>query len=306
MVVPFTLRQLEYFTATMEHGTFRAAATACSVSETALAQAITDLERALGQTLLLRQRSRGVTPTSEGLALIAMSRSLLDQATELESAADDLRNELSGPLRIGCYSTLSPFIVPSIIAGFAKPHPRLDVTIVEGDPTELQTQLHEGRLDCVLMLSRQAGASVETHAVRAGRPRVILSAEHPLAERTHLSLRLLEKEPMVLLDLPAVRANLLPMLGEVGIHPRIEWRTTVFETVRSLVARNLGWSVLLHQTPTDVSYEGLPLRSIFIDEPVASNDVALGVLRGRRWNARLRAFEEHCREHFRRMDAGSS
>ncbi|MEV8273048.1 LysR family transcriptional regulator [Microbacterium sp. NPDC077184] len=305
MVVPFTLRQLEYFAATAELGSFRAAAAECRVSETALAQSVTDLEKTLGQTLLIRQRSRGVTPTSEGRALLVLSRSLLDHATEVSVAADEMRSELSGPLRIGCYSTLSPFIVPSILADFATPHPRLEVTIVEGDPNDLQNQLVDGKLDCVLLQRRQAMPGVITRSLRTGEPKLLLSAEHPRAASRVVALHDLADEPMVLLDLPGVRANLLPMLAEVGIEPRIGWRTTVFETVRSLVARNLGWAVLIHRPPVEVSYEKLPLVAVKIAEPIASSDVSLGVLRGRRLNARLLAFEKHCVEHFRRLDAAA-
>ncbi|WP_438854825.1 LysR substrate-binding domain-containing protein [Agromyces sp. M3QZ16-3] len=302
MVVPFTLRQLEYFAATAELGSFRAAAAECRVTETALAQSVTDLEKSLGQTLFIRQRSRGVTPTSEGRALLVLARSLLDHATEVSVAADELRSELSGPLRIGCYSTLSPFIVPSIIDDFAMPHPRLDVTVVEGDPYDLQGRLVEGKLDCVLLQRRQAIRGVETRPLRTGEPKVILSADHRLARNKSISLRDLADEPMVLLDLPAVRETLLPMLAEVGIEPRIGWRTTVFETVRSLVARNLGWALLIHRPPIELSYENRPLVTLRIAEPIASSDVSLGILRDRRMNARLLAFEQHCVEHFRRLD----
>lgn len=302
MEVRFTLRQLEYFTATVEQGTFRAAAAQCRVSETALAQAVTDLETALGQTLFLRQRSRGVVPTAEGLTLLALSRSLLDQATELASAANDLRSGLTGPLRIGCYSILSPFIVPSILGDFASRNEGLDVSIVEGEPHHLQELLLEGKLDCVLILHRQGLPHVEIHAVRPQRARVVLSEEHRLAGRRSVSLTELEGEPMIFLDQPAVRSGLLPILEAIGVQPTIRLRTTVFETVRSLVARNLGWAILHQQPPLDLSYEGRRVRYLRIEDPIPSNDVCLGVLRGRRWNARLVAFEEFCIERFRQMD----
>lgn len=302
MVVPYTFRQLEYFTATVEQRSFRAAAARCHVTETALAQGVTELEESLGQTLFIRQRSRGVVPTSEALALFALSRSLLDQAGELSTAASELRHELAGPLRVGCYSTLSPFLVPAIIADFARPHPKLELELVEGEPHALQADLLGGKLDCVLLQRRQAIPGVVTRSLQFAEPKVILAASHRLADQSEISLRQLVDEPMVLLDIPAVRENLLPMLEDVGIKPTIAWRTTVFETTRSLVARNLGWSVLIHHPPAPVSYEKLPLATLRITEPIASSDISLGILRGRRANARLVAFERFCRDHFQHVD----
>lgn len=302
MVRPFTLRQLEYFTTAVELGTFRAAAAECRVTETALAQAISDLEASLGQTLFIRNRAKGVVATGEGLELLALARSLLDQADEFASIAHDLRAELTGVLRIGCYSILSPFIMPSIIADFALPNPGLDLSVVEDDPNALQTLLIEGKLDCVLLQQRQSLPAVELRHLHRRHPQIILAADHPLADEDRVSLRDLANEPMVLLDIPAVRRNLMPLLDEVGIQPNIQWRTMVFETVRSLVARGLGWSVLIHHPPSSISYEGLPLRTIEIADPISSNDVALGVIKGRHMTRRLLAFEQHCRRFFENLE----
>jgi hypothetical protein len=54
-----TLRQLQYFVATVDHGSVTAAAEASHVSQAAASMAIAQLEKALGADLFVRSRSRG-------------------------------------------------------------------------------------------------------------------------------------------------------------------------------------------------------------------------------------------------------
>ena len=61
---------------------------------------------------------------------------------------------------------------------------------------------------------------------------------------------------MVLLDLPHSREYFQPLLASAGVTPVIRHRTASYETVRGLVARGHGWS-MLHQRPVeDVTYGG--------------------------------------------------
>lgn len=304
-MVRFTFRQLEYFVAVAQHGTFRAAARECRISETALAQSVTELEHSLEQSLFLRQRSRGVTLTAEGRTLLPLARSLVDQAEELSGAAQELRSEIVGPLTIGCLTSFSPFVAPTVLADFAAAHPKLDLKFVEGDPIDLQRQLIDGQLDCVVLQERQALPEIEVRPLRASRPWVVLSANHRLASNPVVSLHDLASESMVLLDSPAVSLNLLPTLEALGFRPRIGLRTKVFETVRSMVARNLGWTVLITRPPGDLSYENLPLVYRPPKEAVPHDRLSIGYIRARPLTVRVRAIEEHLRDHFRGVDGPS-
>ena len=301
-MVNFTFRQLEHFVAVAQHGTFRAAARECRISETALAQSVTELEHSLGQTLLLRQRSRGVTLTTEGRTLVPLAQSLVDQADELSGAADALGAEIAGPMSVGCLRSFSPLVAPTVLADFAAAHPRLELKLIEGEPIDLQRRLIDGRLDCVVIQERQAMSEIETRPIRASRPWIVLPAPHRLASSPIVSLHDLAEEPMVLLDSPAIHLNLLPTLETLGVRPRIGLRTTVFETVRAMVARGLGWSVLITRPPGDVSYENLPIVYRTPEEPLPHDRLSVGILRTRRPTARVQAITRHLREHFRGID----
>ena len=69
-----TPARLEAFIAAAEEGTFSAAARRLDVSQPALSQTVTALERQLGVQLLVRS-STGVRTTEVGITLLAQARS---------------------------------------------------------------------------------------------------------------------------------------------------------------------------------------------------------------------------------------
>ena len=83
------LRQLRYFLAVVDAGSFSGAAAVVNVAQPALSLHVKKMEEALDTPLLLRG-AQGVTPTEAGLLLAARARRLLvdfDQAVEETRAA---------------------------------------------------------------------------------------------------------------------------------------------------------------------------------------------------------------------------
>jgi DNA-binding transcriptional LysR family regulator len=290
----YTLRQVQYFVAAADHGSIRAAAEAVHVSQAGLSLALTELEKALGVQLAVRHKAKGITLTSAGTRFLSEARTLLRQAEELQAATSEAPGELSGPLAIGCYSTLAAFWVPPITAGFAAAHPRLSLSLTEGAPAKLQADMLDGQLDAVLTHTRHLVPGADHQVVRAARPYVLVGAGHRLAGRAGVRLSELANDDMVLLDIPSVRDNQLPNLRDSGLEPKIAWRSTSFEAVRGMVARGLGYTVLVQRPPQDASYEGLPLVCLPIEGPIGHSDICFAYPAGQRPSLKLQALIDYC------------
>lgn len=76
------LRQLKYFIAVVETGSFTEAAERCHISQSAVSQQIQTLERELGVELLHR-KNRSFTLTAAGNHFYRKGRSLLDEMERL-------------------------------------------------------------------------------------------------------------------------------------------------------------------------------------------------------------------------------
>lgn len=270
-----TLRQLELFVAATQHGSFAAAADALYVTPNAIASAVTELETIFNTQLVIRRRAKGLTTTSAGQDLVIHAKRLLQQAQELTLLIDNRDQAPRGPVKIGCYATLAATIIPELWAQTAQHFPLVQLGIEEGPAEVLSQKVIEGRLD--MMISYKVGLPMGliSHALFHASPHVTLPEDHPLASQPTVSLQALEKEPLILLDLPPAGDNTLRLLHEQNLRPNVIHRSTSYETVRSMVARGFGYSLFFQETHTQLSYEGLRIVDARIDPPLATEPVVL-------------------------------
>ena len=292
-----TLRQMEYFVAVAEHGSIAAAAADLPISESAVSGAISELETIAGVRLLHRVRARGVTLTAAGTALLPELRSLVARAREIERHAADMGGAVAGELKVALDPVLTPVLLPRLMSGFLNRYPAVTFTFMEGTASEAQDWLAQGRCDVVLMYDLGVRDGLSTHPLFTVRPKVLV-AERLVGQEVHsIALRSLEDEPMILIDISPGEAFYRAILTGAKVTPRVAHRTSSVEGVRALVARGFGWSMLLQESRTNLSYEGRPYRELDIADDVPDVALLAVTLRGR-LTRRTVAFRDYCTELF--------
>lgn len=126
------LRQLAYFLAVIETGSFTRAAASMHVTQPSLSQQIKALERELGGPLVDRLPT-GVRITPAGRAFAARARTAVVAA---EAAADAARRELRfprGSLEICTLRSLAVALLPTAIWAWRHDHPEMAVRLREFD-----------------------------------------------------------------------------------------------------------------------------------------------------------------------------
>ena len=94
-------KQLEYFLAVAQSGSFTAAARRLYISQPALSKQLRLLEEELGAPLLVR-RPHGVILTSEGRKLAEQAMEVLRIIRDIPAAITDIHHHVSGDLNIAC------------------------------------------------------------------------------------------------------------------------------------------------------------------------------------------------------------
>ena len=147
--MPVTLRQLRYFQALIEHGSFSRAAKKVHISQPALSIQIRELEATLGATLVERE-SRGIVLTRLGRDAHEQTLRILDETLLLETLGKRFED---GPVRIalGILSTLAPYMLPGIMERLEASSPRIDLNIVETSGETLVSDLRASRLDAAIV-----------------------------------------------------------------------------------------------------------------------------------------------------------
>lgn len=289
-----TLRQLEYFVTAADEGTMAGAAAHHHISQSAIALAITDLERALGVQLFMRRKSRGIVLTDAARQILPEVRNLLSHVGEVRSTARSLGQSVSGTLTLGCFPTLTPFLLPEVLRRLPQLHPSVTVQLYEGSVSEMLDRLLDGTCEVALMYDLGIGPEIATTVLYRVRPYVLLSADHRLAAPGPISLVELRDEPMIMLDMPPSAEMFREVLAAGGVEPSVRFSTTNFESVRSLVASGAGYSLLLQRPSPQATYAGPALVYREIVEDVRTVDVVLAHARDARLTRRAQAFADFC------------
>lgn len=288
------LRQVEYFVVSVDAGTMTAAADQLRVSQSAVSLAVAGLENTLGTQLLIRRRSQGLALTEAGRRLLPQARALLAHAEEVQVGAE-AEQKLAGALTVGCFRTAAPFLVPGLLETFAATHPAVQLDFIEGPHDELETALMAGECEAAIIYHLGVSGGLVCEALYQTEPYAILAPEHPLADEEFLTLEMLAAHPVVMLDITPSRPYYESVFAHAGLEPDIRFSVSSYELLRSLVARNFGYGLLISRPHGDVSYEGRPLLARKLADDLAPIDVGLAWVAGAHRTPRAKAFAEHCR-----------
>lgn len=284
-----TLTQLRYFTEAAARLSMTAAAARLNVAQSAVSTAVAQLERAVGAQFFIRQRSKGLVLTPAGELFVKDAQELLVQLEEALERARGERFALEGSIRLVCFATLAPFLLPGLLARLSLMHPGLSVEVNEADAAGCASALATGQAELAICYDYGLPKGVRTSQVDAMPPYVALPIGHPLAARGSIELRELADDPFILLDLPHTRELMLGILASAGLDPVVRFRSASFETVRTFVANGHGFSIL-HQRPRhDLAYDGGRVAAVPIDGPVPELRTVVARLATQRTTARTRA-----------------
>jgi DNA-binding transcriptional LysR family regulator len=124
------LRDLYVLKTVAQLGSMGKAAGHLAVSQPAISQAITDLERVLGVRLLDRSR-HGVEPTPQGRAFLKWSAVIFDNLKQGVEEIDHLADPTAGEVRVGTIEIMIAGLVPHIISRLSRQYPRLTFTVAQ-------------------------------------------------------------------------------------------------------------------------------------------------------------------------------
>ena len=210
------------------------------------------------------------------------------------SIAAGIASDAKG-LRIGCFHTFGPFVLPGMMAALPDAS---DLVLVEGDHRRVLESLRAGEIDLALIYDFDLGEDIQTEVLAELAPYVLLPEAHPLAERDAIALADLVEHPMVLLDSPPSARYFLSFFTDAGLQPNVSYRSASFEMVRGLVGRGLGFSILATKPASDISYDGCALVTRPIADKVAPSRVVLASRAGTKISQSAESFAFLCREMF--------
>lgn len=238
-----SLRQLEYFVALVDTGSFKAAADQCGISQPSLSVQLATLEKRLGQRLVERGRA-GVIPTLAGREVHERARAILDAAQTLVNRFDLPRTGLSGTIRFGASGTLGPYLLPHVIARLHARHPDLQLFIREGPPEALAAGLARGDYDMILVQLPVRGEVTQIRLFREPL-QVVVARDHPFAGRDRIRREDLRGQTVLALGPAfALRQQVNDLCETLGARMRSDYEGNTLDAIRLMTGMGMGIAFL--------------------------------------------------------------
>jgi len=182
--VSFDWNQVRAFLATVEEGSFSAAARALGQTQPTLSRQITALEEALGITLFERGR-RSMRPTGAALELVEHVRSMGEAAQRISLAASGQARSVEGYVSITSTDMVATYFLPPVLERLRTLAPKLQIEIIASNAVrdltkrEADIAIRHGRPEQPDLIARLLGeTSAHLYAApsfldRVGRPQTL-------------------------------------------------------------------------------------------------------------------------------------
>ena len=290
-----SLKAMEYFTTALRHGSIFQAAAELNIAASAIGAAIDQVEAAFDLTLTIRQRSRGITANASGRQVAQKFERLLEDYAAVLTEGADLKQALSGTLRVGYYAPIAPAFLPAILASFIPDGHDITLHLDECDNNSAQDGLLNGTYDVVLFVSEDVRHAVDFDVLIAAPAYCLVPSGHSFAKQASVTMAQIASQPLVVLNRPVAAAYYQSLFDANDITVAAYANST--EMVRSLVGAGHGCAVLNMQPLTTQSYSGAKLVGVPISDPLPPLTLSIGYDKTRPRRL-VQDFVDECRAHF--------
>ena len=272
-MVNFT--QLRDFYQVAKNLSFTAAANELCISQPAVTAQIKLFEDYC-KLKLFKKRGRKIYLTDEGKTLYNYAVKIFEYEREIESIIEDMKKLKRGILRLGTTKTYARYFMPFLISRFHKSYPQIKIHLDEGSSLDMSNSLLNFKNEIVVVAMAMDNPDIFFMPFSHEELIIILSPDHPLANKKTLTIRELVKEPIIMKENGSgTRKLVCELFAGKGLTPNILVETSNTEFIKQLVARRYGISFLVkaavetelnEKKLASVSMEG---QKIFLDVSIA-------------------------------------
>ncbi len=235
---------LQVFIAVIERNSFSHAAEELFMSQPSVSLHIRNLENEFGIKLLHRSPKQLVL-TPAGEILFQHAKEILSHYDQAKREIDDLRQIVTGTLKIGASFTVGEYILPRFLTEVSPDYPNVDVSVTIANTEEITQALRQNQLDIGVVEGRVTFPDIQIEPFMDDEMALIVALDHPLAALNKASEQDLQDQVWILRESGSgTRAFSDQLLQSLGVRMK---RTFVFsstEGVKEAVINGLGITVI--------------------------------------------------------------
>lgn len=243
------VRQLRYFVAIVEQGSFSKAAATLNVAQPALSLHVRNMESDLKTPLLFRS-AQGVLPTEAGEILLRNARIIIDQFAIAQEEIRGREADPVGEVRLGLSGTISQMLSVPLIMAAGKLYPQVKLRIAEAMSGFVLEWIKESRIDLAILYIPVENRILTSYPVLTEElcllgPIKNIDGVRPLPENGEISYKQVSQLPLIL---PSLTHGLRELLEKAAAQHSLALNTIIdvdsYGSIKELVEKGLGYSIL--------------------------------------------------------------
>lgn len=237
-----TLRHFKIFVAVCDTMNMTSAAEALFISQSAVSQAIAELENHY-DIKLFERLSRKLYLTQAGEKLLSYARHMICMNLEVENDMKSLHE--NGAVRIGASVTVGAYVLPKLVSTYKKENPQAKLEVFEDNTEKIQDLILQDKVDIALVEGETTSSDIFSQPLMADELTLICGKSHPFARLTAVDAKALEKEDFIVREIGSgTRKTFEDAMKEYGLSWQAAWTCNNADTIKIAVSEGLGVSVI--------------------------------------------------------------
>ncbi len=250
-----TLRHYRIFVAVCDTMNMTSAAETLFMSQSAVSQAIAELENHYGVRLFERL-SRKLYLTQAGQKLLGYARHMIRMNTEVENDMKTLHQ--NGTVRIGASVTVGAHVLPGLVSNFKKTNPLTNVEVIEDNTAKIEALILQDKIDLGLVEGETTSPDVLSRAFMDDELVLICGIGHRFANHSVIEPHELEREEFIIREEGSgTRKTFEDTMAANHLSWKVIWTCNNADTIKMAVAKGLGVSVISKRAVANEVASGL-------------------------------------------------
>ena len=244
------IESLKVFCDLAETESFTKAAQINDVTQSAVSQQISSLERQF-KSLLIERSKKKFRLTREGQVLYDYSKQIIQTYDALYSRLQEIKDIISGTIRVATIYSIGLHDLPPYLKKFLKAYPTVNVHVEYRRSNQVYEDVLGNVVDLGLVAYPTRDPKLEVIPLRKDMMVLICHPQHPFARSKTIRLKEIEGQKFIGFepDIPTRRA-IDKILKEQGVQVQHVMEFDNIETVKRAVEIDAGISIVPHGTIT--------------------------------------------------------
>jgi len=238
------IESLKVFCDLAETESFTKAAQINGVTQSAVSQQISSLERTF-KSLLIERSKKKFRLTREGQVLYDYSKQIIQTYESLDSKLQELKDIISGTIRVATIYSIGLHDLPPYIKRFMKSYPTVNIHVEYRRANQVYDDVFSNVVDLGLIAYPIKDSKLEIIPLRKEPLVLICHPQHPFTKQKSIKLKALTGQKIIGFepDIPTRKA-LDKILREHGVEVKHVMEFDNVETVKRAVEIDAGISIV--------------------------------------------------------------